>query len=102
MFDHEKLKKRRLALNLRPKDIYVILGITKSTYSTWESGARVPSDKDIAKLEMIFDVEPGYFLDRTHIIAVYPLLSEENKSKVQAFAKELLDSQEETETQEKA
>ena len=98
MFDHEKLKKRRQELNLRPKDIYVILGISKATYSNWESGARVPSEKDINKLEMIFDVEKDYFIDKTHIITVFPQLNEANKQKVQDFANQLLQEQEEKET----
>ncbi|MGT2847278.1 helix-turn-helix domain-containing protein [Streptococcus massiliensis] len=89
MFDHERLKNRRLALNLRPKDIYVILGVTKATYANWESGARVPQEHDIKKLEMIFDVEEDYFIDKTHIVEVFPKLSDTNKRLVETYAHDL-------------
>ena len=89
MFDHQRLKNRRLALNLRPKDIYVILGVTKATYANWESGARVPQEGDIRKLEMMFDVEEDYFIDKTHIVEVFPKLNEQNKRLVEQYAHDL-------------
>ena len=97
MFDHEKLQRRRLALNLRPKDIYLILGISAATYSSWESGAHDPSENDIKKLEVIFDVEKDYFIDKTHIIEVFPKLNDTNKHLVEAYAHDLYLKQLETE-----
>ena len=38
MFSHEKLKKRRLELNLTQSSIYQELGISRKTYSAWENG----------------------------------------------------------------
>ncbi|MBP2623040.1 helix-turn-helix domain-containing protein [Streptococcus oricebi] len=98
MFDHEKLQRRRLALNLRPKDIYLILGISAATYSSWESGAHDPDESEIRKLELIFDVERDYFIDKTHIIGVFPKLTEKNKKLVQDYAYQLYLKQEEAET----
>ena len=93
MFDCEKLKNRRLALNLRPKDLYVILGVTKATYHNWETGARSPQEADVKKLEMILDVEEDYFYDKTHILEVYPQLTAANKDLVKAYAYSLLEQQ---------
>lgn len=93
MFDHDKLKDRRMALNLRPKDLYVILGVTKATYHNWETGARTPQEADVKKLEMILDVEEDYFYDKTHILEVYPQLNQANKDLVKAYAHKLLEEQ---------
>ena len=38
MFSHEKLKKRRMELNLTQSSIYQELGISRKTYSAWENG----------------------------------------------------------------
>ena len=42
MFSHEKLKKRRLELNLTQSSIYQELGISRKTYSAWENGLAEP------------------------------------------------------------
>ena len=45
MFSHEKLKKRRLELNLTQSSIYQELGISRKTYSAWENGLAEPHAK---------------------------------------------------------
>lgn len=45
MFSHEKLKKRRLELNLTQSSIYQELGISRKTYSAWEMVWQNPTQK---------------------------------------------------------
>lgn len=45
MFSHEKLKKRRVELNLTQSSIYQELGISRKTYSAWENGLAEPHAK---------------------------------------------------------
>lgn len=93
MFDSKKLKKRRLELNLRPKDIYQILAIPRSLYCKWESGAQIPTYHQVLQLSKILSVEDTYLIDPKDIFDIYLKLSKENKEKVNDFAYHLFKEQ---------
>ena len=40
----EKMKKRRIQLNLRPKDIAKKVGVAESTYRDWENGRKIQGE----------------------------------------------------------
>ena len=60
---HEKIKKRRNELNLSQKNIADKIGVAKSTYSLYETGAREPDVEKIKKIAIALNTTPDDLLD---------------------------------------
>ncbi len=60
-----RLKELRTAKNLYQKDIATLLGVDRTTYSKYESGASEPNREILLRLAQIFDVSTDYLLGRT-------------------------------------
>ncbi|BCK45809.1 TPA: helix-turn-helix domain-containing protein [Streptococcus suis] len=93
MFSKISLKKRRLEKDLSQVEIAEILGINKSSYSSWESGRAKPNQKNLAALADILDVDITYFESEYNIVNNYLQLSPNNQVKAEEYVEELLLSQ---------
>ena len=93
MFSKISLKKRRLEKDLSQIEIAEILGINKSSYSSWESGRAKPNQKNLAALADILDVDITYFESEYNIVNNYLQLSPDNQLKAEEYVEELLLSQ---------
>ncbi|HFI0803651.1 TPA: S24 family peptidase [Streptococcus suis] len=93
MFSKISLKKRRLEKDLSQVEIAEILGINKSSYSSWESGRAKPNQKNLAALADILDVDITYFESEYNIVNNYLQLSPDNQLKAEEYVEELLLSQ---------
>ena len=93
MFSHEKLKKRRMELNLTQSSIYQELGISRKTYSAWENGLAEPHAKNLRRLATCLKVQENYFVDETSTLYTYPLLTPPHKKEVDQLASQLLERQ---------
>ncbi|HEM5083716.1 TPA: helix-turn-helix domain-containing protein [Streptococcus suis] len=87
------LKKRRLEKDLSQIEIAEILGINKSSYSSWESGRAKPNQKNLAALADILDVDITYFESEYNIVNNFLQLSPDNQVKAEEYVEELLLSQ---------
>ncbi|HEM5096418.1 TPA: helix-turn-helix domain-containing protein [Streptococcus suis] len=93
MFSKISLKKRRLEKDLSQVEIAEILGINKSSYSSWESGRAKPNQKNLVALAEILDVDITYFESEYNIVNNYLQLSPDNQLKAEEYVEELLLSQ---------
>ncbi|HEM5075765.1 TPA: helix-turn-helix domain-containing protein [Streptococcus suis] len=93
MFSKISLKKRRLEKDLSQVEIAEILGINKSSYSSWESGRAKPNQKNLVALAEILDVDITYFESEYNIVNNYLQLSPDNQVKAEEYVEELLLSQ---------
>ena len=93
MFSKISLKKRRLEKDLSQIEIAEILGINKSSYSSWESGRAKPNQKNLAALADILDVDITYFESEYNIVNNFLQLSPDNQVKAEEYVEELLLSQ---------
>lgn len=93
MFSKISLKKRRLEKDLSQVEIAEILGINKSSYSSWESGRAKPNQKNLAALADILDVDITYFESEYNIVNNFLQLSPDNQVKAEEYVEELLLSQ---------
>ena len=93
MFSHEKLKKRRLELNLTQADIYTPLEISRKTYSAWENGLAEPHAKNLRRLAKRLKVKENFFVDETSTLFTYPLLTPPHQKQVDQLAGQLLERQ---------
>ena len=57
----ESIKKFREDNGFKQEQISSIIGVDRSTYSKWESGATMPNIVQLAKLAAIYSVEIGKF-----------------------------------------
>lgn len=90
MFSKISLKKRRLEKDLSQVEIAEILGINKSSYSSWESGRAKPNQKNLAALADILDVDITYFESEYNIVNNYLQLTPENQVRAEEYVEELL------------
>lgn len=90
MFSKISLKKRRLEKDLSQVEIAEILGINKSSYSSWESGRAKPNQKNLAALAEILDVDITYFESEYNIVNNYLQLSPDNQIKAEEYVEGLL------------
>lgn len=90
MFSKISLKKRRLEKDLSQVEIAEILGINKSSYSSWESGRAKPNQKNLAALADILDVDITYFESEYNIVNNYLQLTPENQVRAEDYVEELL------------
>ena len=74
-------------------EIAEILGINKSSYSSWESGRAKPNQKNLAALADILDVDITYFESEYNIVNNFLQLSPDNQVKAEEYVEELLLSQ---------
>ena len=93
MFSKISLKKRRLEKDLSQIEIAEILGINKSSYSSWESVRAKPNQKNLAALADILDVDITYFESEYNIVNNFLQLSPDNQVKAEEYVEELLLSQ---------
>lgn len=93
MFSKISLKKRRLEKDLSQVEIAEILGINKSSYSSWESGRAKPNQKNLVALANILDVDVTYFESEYNIVNNFLQLTTANQQNAEEYIEELLQSQ---------
>lgn len=64
MFCGDRLKKKRLELNLSQEDFGAKIGVSKVTISGYENGTRTPKMDHFLKIVEILAVTPDYLLGR--------------------------------------
>ena len=62
----ERLKELRQSLNLRQVQVAKLIGVDKSTISTYENGMRQPPFDILVRLADLFRVSTDYLLGRTN------------------------------------
>ena len=62
----DRLKKLRQEKRLRQDQVAALVGVTKSTVSTWESDIRQPSYQVLIQLANLYHVSTDYLLGRSH------------------------------------
>ena len=62
----DRLKKLRQEKRLRQDQVAALVGVTKSTVSTWESDIRQPSYQVLIQLANLYHVSTDYLLVRSH------------------------------------
>lgn len=62
----DRLKKLRQEKRLRQDQVAALVGVTKSTVSTWESDVRQPSYQVLIQLANLYHVSTDYLLGRSH------------------------------------
>lgn len=101
-----QLKQLRTSKKLLQKDVAALLGIDRTTYAKYESGASEPNYETLLKLAEIFGVSTDYILGRdekkpapiseseldAELIERLTHLTPEEKDKVDAFVQGLLAS----------
>lgn len=104
-----RLKELRVAKGFRQKDVADMLGVDRTTYVKYESGASEPNKDTFVRLAEIFDVSTDYLLERTDkkepfptdtdekrlsesLIARLTSLTPEEQSKVEAFVQGMIAS----------
>jgi len=63
----EKLKKKRIEMNITQQQLADETGISQMTYARYESGTRKPSKKNIEVLATFFNVSKEYLLNESII-----------------------------------
>ena len=61
----ERLRKCREQKGLSQKQVALEVGVKPPTVSQWESGTKIPSRENIAKLARLYGVTVDYLLDRS-------------------------------------
>ena len=61
----ERLRKCREQRGLSQKQVALEVGVKPPTVSQWESGVKIPSRKNVAKLASLYGVTVDYLLDRS-------------------------------------
>ena len=56
----ERLIYLRCSHNLTRKEVYEFLGYSRTTYSRWENGTRVPDNEKLLKFAQFYKVSPAY------------------------------------------
>lgn len=101
-----QLKQLRTSKKMLQKDVAALLGIDRTTYAKYESGASEPNYETLLKLAEIFGVSTDYILGRdekkpapiseseldAELIERLCNLTPEEKAKVDAFVQGLLAS----------
>lgn len=100
------LKELRTSRKMLQKDVAALLGIDRTTYAKYESGASEPNHETLVKLAEIFSVSTDYILGRdkkksapiseseldAELMERLCNLTPEEKDKVDAFVQGLLAS----------
>lgn len=93
MFAPQKLKAIRLDRGLSQVEVARHLGVTRSAYSSWETGTYQPNRKNLQALSDYYQVDITYFAAETEFIHRYLVLNAENRQRVLAHARQLYLSQ---------
>lgn len=59
----QNIKKFRVTNELTQSQVCEVLGMSRTTYTKWESGDSMPNTVQLAKLGMIYGVKPDAFFD---------------------------------------
>ena len=99
-----KLRKARIHAGLTQKDVYTILGVAQSTFSSWEIGKSEPDANTLIRLCQIYGIDSlSYFMDspvfsetlaptEQHHIQKYRQLSAQGQKTVDTLMDNLLDA----------
>lgn len=60
-----RLKELRIKKNLRQEDVAQMLGVERSTYTKYESGASRPKNETLVELSNFYNVSVDYILEIT-------------------------------------
>lgn len=60
-----RLKELRIKKNLRQEDVAQMLGVERSTYTKYESGASRPKNETLIELSNFYNVSVDYILETT-------------------------------------
>ncbi|MBF7094755.1 helix-turn-helix domain-containing protein [Streptococcus sp. HF-1907] len=93
MFSHQRLKAQRQALGYNQSQVAKALGISRMSYSYWESGKTKPNQKNLKQLADLFQVQETYFESEYPIVTTYLQLSDDNKTKAEQYVDQLLQTQ---------
>lgn len=94
MFSFKRLKERRTECEFSQSDIARHLGISRMSYSNWESGKTKPNQKNLTALADFLQVDTTYFESEYKIVEDYLRLTDENKLSAEQYVEELLSQQE--------
>lgn len=76
-----RLRELRQHANLRQGQVATLIGVTKSTISTYENGARQPSFDILIRLANLYRVSTDYLLGQTNTYSIdLSDLTEEEKA----------------------
>lgn len=89
MFSHENLKDIRIKKKVSQTEIAKKLNVTRSAYSSWETGRFIPNQKNLEQLANYFDVDVEYFEATHEIVHKYLRLSPFNQEKLMRYSDEL-------------
>lgn len=93
MFSYKKLKELRLEKGVSQSYIAQELGISKMSYSYWESGKTQPNEQHRAQLASLLEVDSAAFESEYDIVHQYLRLTSLNQKKLSHYADQLLASQ---------
>lgn len=79
MIDINRLKQLRIEKGIKKGRLSEILGLEKSTYGKYESGARSPNVETLIRLADYFNVSTDYLLGRADIRHIMPAVNDKTK-----------------------
>ena len=94
MFSPKRLKEIRLDNKLTQTDLAKQLGITRMSFSAWETGKTVPNKANLVLLAKLLNVEETAFESEYKIVENYLRLNDENKLAAENYVEDLLTQQE--------
>lgn len=89
MFSQAKLKSIREKSGYTQSAVAKALGVTRSAYSSWESGKYIPNSKNLDELARFFKVDKREFESNLEIVGKYLRLNESNKKELLSVANRL-------------
>ncbi|NHM27964.1 helix-turn-helix transcriptional regulator [Desulfofundulus sp. TPOSR] len=69
----ERLKEARKKKNLLQKELATLLGVSRTTVTSWENGTRVPEFETLRRIADVLEVSVDYLLGRTDDPSPKPL-----------------------------
>lgn len=63
-----RLRDSRVEARLQPQDVATELGNSVKTVYAWEAGTRELGSRSLAKLCLLYGVDPGFILFGTHMV----------------------------------
>ncbi len=93
MFSAQRLKDLRKIKKLSQNHIAKQLGITRMSFSAWETGKTIPNKSNLKALSAILNVPMTYFESEYNIVNNYLQLSPDKQVKAEEYVEELLLSQ---------
>jgi transcriptional regulator with XRE-family HTH domain len=99
--DGKRIKQIRKNKNITQDEIAKKIGVSKSTYCTWEKGLYEPSIENLIRIAEILNTNIDYILkidkNISEIEQLYYPLNETNRTRVKAYIKALQETQDEIE-----